>query len=786
MSNQPLLSKARNIDATAPFSVTGNPPLRILLNPFSWFLWLLDFLIWFVTIVGPIRWVAGLRQKKATVQVDDAVRDIAASDELLTSMMSGECRTVCESLQRQIMKFASNRACGTRTYLGDYQTETSKFPLKMFGETSWRTYASFGKRISQFGSGLLQLGLRPTPANFDLQTTSGPHTMLIFEDTCESWITACLGAFMQSITVVTSYATLGISSVAEAINETGATAIVCNIKDAEKIASYCHGRCPSLQTIIYTTHLSLEATASGKTLSRYKALSFEDVIQLGGSAGPTRNSLPTPSHLAVIMYTSGSTGKPKGVMISHGSLCSSVAGLTSRFLGCFSPRGIGTEVHLAYLPLAHILELVAEISMFCSGNAVGFADPKTISSKGACRQRPDGTVNRKPAYPYPPGAIQEFKPTFMPGVPKIWDIMKKGVEETVGKSSRIKQWFFLVAYYARCWAINQRREAPLFKALIFNELSQMMGGNLTLVVSGGGPLSGDVHNFARTVFGIPLFQCYGLTESTVSGTIQQLSDLRTGVVGTPIASVELKLRSCFDANAQPEVLDQKMRPYLSTDTDHNGMRCRGRGEIMLRGPSLSSGYFKQPDKTAEVYEQDGWFHTGDVGVLLPDGSFMIVDRLKNLVKLKGGEYIAVEAMEKEYSTSPYVNGNLGGIMCYGDGDMDRPVAFVQVNLDELIRWADSKGVAFDSGEELCKNTLAEKLVLDSLVTAGKRGHLGSNEILCAVALISGSGPTEGSLTPSSPWTPENGGLTASNKLNRKVIQMAMEGSFHSLKMQGIR
>ena len=100
---------------------------------------------------------------------------------------------------------------------------------------------------------------------------------------------------------------------------------------------------------------------------------------------------------------------------------------------------------------------------------------------------------------------------------------------------------------------------------------------------------------------------------------------------------------------------------------------------------MTAGYFKQPDKTAEVFTEDGWFRSGDVGVWRPDGQLQIVDRLKNLIKLKGGEYIAIESMEKEYSTSSYVSGVNGGLMCFGDRDMDRPVAFVVADVEEVLR-----------------------------------------------------------------------------------------------------
>lgn len=311
-------------------------------------------------------------------------------------------------------------------------------------------------------------------------------------------------------------------------------------------------------------------------------------------------------------------------------------------------------------------------------------------------------------------------------------------------------------------------------------------GALAVGITGGGPISADVHGFIRTAFCIPLMQGYGLTETACAGTVQVYEDVRFGVVGPPLGSVEIQIRSCVNEKGEAEVMDRTGKPYLENDREHYGTPCVGRGEVCIRGPSVSSGYFKQPDKTAEVFDLDGWFHTGDVGLFTTDGALMIVDRLKNLVKLKGGEYIAIEAMEKEYATSAFVNGVHGGVMCYGDGDMDRPVALVQVNTVELEKWATAQGTPYKSMEELCKLPVAENMVLGSLNAAGKAGDLAANEILCAIALIPGTGPMEGDATATSPWTAENGGLTASNKLNRKPIQMTYATLLDPLRKRAAR
>jgi len=467
----------------------------------------------------------------------------------------------------------------------------------------------------------------------------------------------------------------------------------------------------------------------------------------------------------------------------HKNICASVAGITNVF-GEWGKAG--EETYLAYLPAAHILELVAELGMLSFGCAIGYADPRTLSSKGACREKPDGTVQTLPDLKYAPGAIQEFKPTVMAGVPKIWDIFKKGVEETIGKGSPVVRFLFDVAFSGKALAEKQGRSAPLL-GLIFKKVKAMIGGRMKVGISGGGPISSDCQTFIRTVMGMPLIQGYALTETTCAGTVQDSKDLRDGVVGSPLPSVELKVSSCND------VRDRDDKPYLSTDTHHyDGTPCIGRGEVWIRGHSVSQGYFARGKEATKLkkareteFDKDGWFHTGDIGMITPDGSIKLVDRLKNLIKLKGGEYIAVENMEKEFLNCKFIDSLNGGIMVYGDGDMDRPVAILQANIKELQNWANGAGVSYKDSDDLCNNKAALDMVVDDLKKFAKAGNLSPIEVICAVHLITGEG-SKTEKTETSPWTPENEFLTASNKLNRNPIKRYLGSIVEVLKAKGVR
>lgn len=650
--------------------------------------------------------------------------------------------TLYEISANSFRNFATQKCMGTRTFLGMHSVNP---PVKHFGDVNWLTYEQVGQRSLKFGAALRAAGLVAAPKAATLDAITTPCSLGLFENTCAEWMIAAQGAFSQSVVVTTIYATLGMDAVVDAVKDGVIRAIVCNMKSVEKLVKNLKDM-PSLKYIIYThdsiakdEKVTLSASPSGVTI-----VSFEDFVSSGDTSkyAPTP---PTPETMAVLMYTSGSTGKPKGVVISHKQVVAAVAA------GMYTLGIRAGDVYLGYLPLAHILELMAEFCMLAIGCVICYADPKTLTVKGA----------------YPVGALEQYSPTIMAGVPKIWDVIKKGVEAKVAASKPIARFLVQTAFQARSFALEHGYDTPLFNKLVFKKFSKVVGGHLRLALSGGGPLNSEVQVFIRTCFGCPLFQGYGLTETNAGLTIQDPLDLRCGIAGVPIPSVEVKVLSVSD------ICDKKGRPYLSTDTrDVDGHPVFGRGEILVRGPSVSLGYYMMADKTKEVFEDDGWFHTGDIGQFMNDGSIRIVDRVKNLLKLKGGEYIAIENMEMTYGNSSFVDAVAGGICCYGDGDMDRPVALMQLNEAYTMQWAKSNGVAGDF--ETVKNSKElQEAVLADMKKEAHKGGLSHLENLVALAFL-----TE-------PWTPENGCLTAANKLQRRAVVEKFEKEFLAVKAKGI-
>jgi len=258
-----------------------------------------------------------------------------------------------------------------------------------------------------------------------------------------------------------------------------------------------------------------------------------------------------------------------------------------------------------------------------------------------------------------------------------------------------------------------------------------------------------------------------LTETCAGCSIQDPEDLRSGVAGVPIASCEIKLEST------PEIGDKAGQPYLITDRrDVNGDPVFGRGEVLIKGGNVSCGYYMMTEKTKEDFQADGWFHTGDIGQFASDGSLQIVDRKKNLVKLKGGEYVAMERMEMTYGNSSFVDAINGGICCYGDGDMDRPIALMQLSEPVSMKWAKENGVTGDFATVKQSKELYDAVLADMKEEHAK-SDLSSLEKLVAVSLLT------------DPWTPENGCLTAANKLQRRVVVSTFKKEFEDVKKKGI-
>ncbi|XP_048425653.1 long chain acyl-CoA synthetase 9, chloroplastic-like [Pyrus x bretschneideri] len=626
--------------------------------------------------------------------------------------------TLAELFEQSSKRFQDKCLLGTRALIAR-EVEVSKdgrsFEKLHLGEYEWLTYGQAFEVVCNFASGLAQLGHQRE------------ERVAIFADTREEWFIALQGCFRRNVTVVTIYASLGEEALCHSLNETEVTTVICGQKELKKLL-HISGQLDTVKRIIC---LDDEIPSSASSVeSRWQITSFDDVEKLGRE-NPVDPDLPLPADIAVIMYTSGSTGLPKGVMMTHANVLAVVSAVMTIVPGLGSK-----DVYLAYLPLAHILELAAENVMVAVGSSIGYGSPLTLidtSSKIKRGTRGDATA---------------LAPTVLTAVPAILDRVRDGVLNKVNAKGGLAKRLFHLAYARRLSSVNGSwfgawgLEKFLWDLLVFRKVRAVLGGHVRFILSGGAPLSGDTQRFINICIGSPIGQGYGLTETCAGGTFSEFDDTSVGRVGAPLPCSFIKL------------IDWAEGGYLKTDTP------MPRGEIVIGGPNVTLGYFKNEEKTRESYKVDEkgmrWFYTGDIGRFHADGCLEIIDRKKDIVKLQHGEYVSLGKVEAALSVCPYIDN----IMLHADPFHSYCVALVVASQVTVEDWASKQGIAFTDFADLCSKSEAIKEVQASLVKEAKNARLEKFEIPAKIKLLS------------EPWTPETGLVTAALKLKRDVIRKA--------------
>ncbi|XVE55342.1 hypothetical protein DITRI_Ditri03aG0151300 [Diplodiscus trichospermus] len=623
--------------------------------------------------------------------------------------------TLAELFEQACKQHCNKRLLGTRKLISrevEVTEDGRSFEKLYLGEYEWLTYGKAFEAVCNFASGLVQLGHKKE------------ERVAIFADTREEWFIALQACFRRNVTVVTIYASLGEEALCHSLNETEVTTVICGNKELKKLINIS-GQLDTVRRVICLDN-EIPTSASG----RWTVTSFADV-QRAGRENPVDADLPLSADVAVIMYTSGSTGLPKGVMMTHRNVLATVSAIMTIVPGLGSK-----DVYLAYLPLAHILELIAENLIPAVGGVIGYGTPLTLtdtSSKIKAGTKGDASV---------------LSPTVMAAVPAILDRVRDGVRKKVDAKGGLSKKLFDLAYSRRLSAINGSwfgawgLEKFLWDFLAFKKVRAILGGRIRFLLCGGAPLSADTQRFINICLGAPIGQGYGLTETCAGATFSEVDDASVGRVGTPVPCSFIKL------------IDWPEGGYLTSDSP---MR---RGEIVVGGPSVTLGYFKNEEKTKEVYKVDErgmkWFYTGDIGQFHPDGCLEIIDRKKDIVKLQHGEYVSLGKVEAALSISPYVDN----IMLHADLFHSYCVALVVASQHAVEDWASKQGVAFTDFADLCEKQETVKEVYLSLVQIAKKSRLDKFEIPAKIKLLS------------TPWTPESGLVTAALKVKREAIRKA--------------
>ena len=448
------------------------------------------------------------------------------------------------------------------------------------------------------------------------------------------WAITDFGSLKVGAVTVPMFSTLTAAQVGYILKDSGSKIIcVSTSRQLEKVTAI-RDEVPTLEKIIVFDPIEGECPEG--------VIQFEEVCELEGQGIGVRNpSYANEDDIATIIYTSGTTGAPKGVMLTH-------ANFISNLQACKSLIEVSdTDVLLSFLPLSHVFERLGGhyVPLF-SGAQVAYAESTFTVAQN----------------------MREIAPTVMLSVPRLYETMHDRILRAVQEGSSLKQKIFHwgVSVGSSVSSAIQQGKKPsailqlqqnIADKLVFAKLKAATGGRLRFFVSGGAALPQSIAEFFHAA-GILILEGYGLTETSPVISMNHPAQWRFGTVGVPVQGVEVQ---------------------IAED-----------GEILTRGPHVMKGYFNNESATAEVIDGEGWFHTGDIGIIDEDGFVKITDRKKNIIVLSNGKNVAPQPIESELVQSPFINQ----ILLVGN-ERKNLAALIVPNFDALKAWAAENNVATD-------------------------------------------------------------------------------------------
>uniref|UniRef100_A0AAY5KXK1 long-chain-fatty-acid--CoA ligase n=1 Tax=Esox lucius TaxID=8010 RepID=A0AAY5KXK1_ESOLU len=634
-----------------------------------------------------------LKAQSVTGNPEGPYRAMGATKRLVSSLHPG-VDTLDKVFEYASRRFPDRDCLGTREVIkeeDERQDNGKVFKKVILGQYRWWSYAETHRAAARFGNGLAALGQK------------AHNNIAIFCETRAEWVIGAQACFMQNFPCecLHTYTTSGLLNVP------------CPL-------CFILLEVPRLQHIIVVDDVPTTWPGYPRGISVHNMAAVQELGTKPENVS-SDGKRPAPSDIAVIMYTSGSTGIPKGVMISHSNIIAGITGMAERI-----PNLGENDTYIGYLPLAHVLELSAELVCVAHGCRIGYSSPQTLADQSTKIKR--GSK----------GDTSVLQPTLMAAVPEIMDRIYKNVMSKLEEMSSPQRTLFTLAYNYKLEQLSKGHSTPLCDKLVFKKVRSLLGGKIRVLLSGGAPLSATTQRFMNVCFCCPVGQGYGLTETCGAGTISEMWDYSTGRVGGPLVCSEIKLKDWVEGG------------YSSTDMPNP------RGEILIGGPNVTMGYYKNESKNQDFFVDDNgqrWFCTGDIGEMHPDGCLKIIDRKKDLVKLQAGEYVSLGKVESMLKNCPLIDN----ICAYANSDETYVIGFVVPNQKNLLLLAEQYCIR-GSLEELCNNSAMEEVVLQVITEAALSAQLERFEI-----------PRKIRLSPD-PWTPETGLVTDAFKLKRQQLK----------------
>ncbi|CAD5233593.1 unnamed protein product [Bursaphelenchus xylophilus] len=501
------------------------------------------------------------------------------------------------------------------------------------------------------------------------------------------WVITEHAAYNFSNVIVPLYDTLGPGASSYILNQTDTELVICdNMGKADQILE-AKIECPQVKYVVVCDTADLnEARRSYFKSHHIDLYTFQELLDMGKLEKRIEHCRPEKKTLATICYTSGTTGNPKGVMLTHGNIVANTT-CVKPLKGFFEGKN---EVMFSFLPMAHMYDRMLQNTMFSLGSRVGFYNGQLTELISD---------------------LQALQPTMMPCVPRVLNRMYDRVMAQVN-SSPIKKLLFKVAidYKMRELQAGICRNDSIFDKLVFKKIQQLTGGRMRVIITGSAPISRNVLSFARCAFGCQIFEGYGQTECVAAATVGTIGDTRPGHVGIPIPCCAVKLVDAPELN------------YLVKE---------GKGEVCIRGYNVTPGYYKNEEETKKTIDEDGWLHTGDIGMFEEQGTLKIMDRKKHIFKLAQGEYIAPEKIENVYARSRYV----AQAFVHGDSLQNSLVAIIVPDHETLGQAAEKhlklQGLTI---EELCQRSDVKKMIMGDMRATARESALHSFEQAKAIYL----------------------------------------------------
>ncbi len=482
--------------------------------------------------------------------------------------------------------------------------------------------ADFAERVKQLTNTFAKMGVQPGD-RIALMSENGPHWPTV------DFAAQCLGAVLAPI-----YPTLLPEQAAYIINDCGAKIAIAETE------AHLRGMLDHVADLAQVERFVLIKGSSSDS----RVVSLESLIAEGkgydAAEFERRAKAVEPSALATFIYTSGTTGQPKGVMLTHDNIVSNLLAAHRAF-----PIP-GTYVALSFLPLSHSFERTVDYFYFYKGITIAYAE----------------SINALPKN------LQEVRPHLFVAVPRVYEKLLSRVNEAVAAGSPIRQklfhWAVDVGRRSVPYRLKQQKapgllgvQVAIADKLVFGKIKARLGGRFELALSGGAPLGRDVAEFFWGA-GVPIYEGYGLSETSPVITVNCPSGAKLGTVGRAVERVEMK---------------------IAAD-----------GEILAKGPNIMKGYWNLPEATAEAIDAEGWFHTGDIGEIDSEGFLRITDRKKELIVNANGKNIAPAPIENRLKSSVYI------AQAVVIGDRRKFLSTLLVpDFDALGAWAAKKGLPND-------------------------------------------------------------------------------------------